>query len=125
MQELDFLKQMTTSQDYALGFAMMVFYASVGFVILTRGRRVLRSRSFRALTNRGPLLSSLGYLITAFLYGLTFGVPAYVTVFGMKALEADQNYPEAIEGAKVGFVAGAILASWLILVIDRCDDGND
>ena len=125
MQELNFINRLISSQDYALGFAMMVFYASVGFVILARGRRVLRSRSFRGLTGGGPLLSSLSYLVTAFLYGLTFGVPAYVTVFGLKALEADQNYPEAIEGAKVGFVVGAVLASWLILIIDRFDDGDD
>ena len=125
MNELNFINQLTTSQDYALGFAMMVFYASVGFIILARGRRVLRSRSFRALTSGGPFLSSLSYLVTAFLYGLTFGVPAYVTVFGIKALEADQNYPEAIDGAKVGFVVGAVLASWFILAIDRFDEGGD
>ena len=34
MQELNFINRLISSQDYALGFAMMVFYASVGFVIL-------------------------------------------------------------------------------------------
>ncbi len=77
--------------------------------------------------SRSNLLSWLVMWYLALnIFGVAFGVPAYVAAYGLEELiHVWSHRPVVIEYAKIGFVVGSVAAGWTILAIDLLKGDGD